>query len=244
MNSAGEGVKLLWTGGWDSTYQLLNLVINEKVLVRPHYLIDSTRASTQKELETMNRIKRTLKDQFPDSASLILPVSYHSIDDIPNDPAITEAFHRIKARNYIGNQYDWLARYCKFFKLSELHLCIHEDDKAHLVIKEHLKSEQNRAIAPSVDPNCSDNDIFEVFRHFHFPILQLTKTQMQDLSEKAGFASLMEMTWFCHKPTKGKPCGECNPCLYTAQEGLGRRISPHRRAQGSIKKYIRNFLRR
>lgn len=47
---------------------------------------------------------------------------------------------------------------------------------------------------------------------------------MLKIAEKHGFDDIMEETWFCHTPTKdGKPCGMCNPCKYTREEGLGRR---------------------
>jgi len=39
----------------------------------------------------------------------------------------------------------------------------------------------------------------------------------------------MEMTWFCHRPVRGKPCGLCAPCVYTIEEGLARRVPWSRR---------------
>ncbi len=41
---------VLWTGGWDSTFRVLELVIMKKEMVQPHYILDEDRASTQKEL--------------------------------------------------------------------------------------------------------------------------------------------------------------------------------------------------
>jgi hypothetical protein len=39
----------------------------------------------------------------------------------------------------------------------------------------------------------------------------------------------MDMTWFCHTPARGKPCGICAPCVYTIEEGLAHRIAASRR---------------
>lgn len=48
---------------------------------------------------------------------------------------------------------------------------------------------------------------------------------MGKIAEENGFGSIMEMTWFCFAPTWRKtPCGYCNPCKYTREEGLGRRV--------------------
>ena len=58
---AGPCVNLLWTGGWDSTFRLLQLLLLHRVAVAPHYLEDPTRASTQIELETMARIADQLR---------------------------------------------------------------------------------------------------------------------------------------------------------------------------------------
>ena len=38
-------INLFWTGGWDSTYRLLYLLIVEKKYVQPYYIIDLTRKS-------------------------------------------------------------------------------------------------------------------------------------------------------------------------------------------------------
>jgi NAD(P)-dependent dehydrogenase (short-subunit alcohol dehydrogenase family) len=40
---------------------------------------------------------------------------------------------------------------------------------------------------------------------------------------------LMDMTWFCHRPVNGKPCGACAPCVYTIEEGLAWRVPRSRR---------------
>ena len=38
------------------------------------------------------------------------------------------------------------------------------------------------------------------------------------------FEDVMKLTWFCHRPRRGQPCGTCNPCIYTIEEGLGERV--------------------
>ena len=39
-------VNILWTGGWDSTFQLLSLLLLHGRKVTPYYLIDAERLST------------------------------------------------------------------------------------------------------------------------------------------------------------------------------------------------------
>ena len=50
-------LKILWTGGWDSTFQLLQLLIDQKVSVTPFYLIDEERRSTGVEIITLQALK-------------------------------------------------------------------------------------------------------------------------------------------------------------------------------------------
>lgn len=57
-----EPIKILWTGGWDSTFQLLRLLFLDKQPVEPYYLIDEERPSTGIELLTMKRIRQSINE--------------------------------------------------------------------------------------------------------------------------------------------------------------------------------------
>jgi hypothetical protein len=37
-----------------------------------------------------------------------------------------------------------------------------------------------------------------------------------------GWDAIMDMTWFCDAPARGRPCGICARCVYTIEEGLAR----------------------
>ena len=50
---SGHCVNLLWTGGWDSTFRLLSLVLIKRKPVQPFYVIDVGRVSTIREIKTM-----------------------------------------------------------------------------------------------------------------------------------------------------------------------------------------------
>ena len=84
-----------------------------------------------------------------------------------------------------------------------------------------------------VDPKWEGSVEYAVFSCFRFPVFSLTKVDMHALSQKAGFDDIMELTWFCHAPRPNfRPCGICNPCLYTMEEGLSRRIPLTSRFEG------------
>jgi hypothetical protein len=229
-----EPAKILWTGGWDSTFQLLRLLFLDKRPVEPFYLIDESRRSTGTELLTMKRIRQSISDIDVAAASLLLPTNYFSVSQIPEDPEITNAFNAIKSTRFIGRQYDWLARYCKYRGIGNLQLCIHEDDKAAVVVAPFLSKETpDNELAVLADQPLGSNEHM-IFKWFEFPILKLTKTDMAKIAEQHGWKDVMEKTWFCHSPLNEKPCGRCNPCRYTIEEGLAWRIPARRRFIGNI----------
>lgn len=48
---------------------------------------------------------------------------------------------------------------------------------------------------------------------------------MKDEYEKMKLSDIIDDTWFCFNPINGKPCGYCNPCKYTIEEGMSYRFS-------------------
>lgn len=225
-----DSVKVLWTGGWDSTFHLLNLLIARKMTVSPFYLIDEDRPSIGVELLTMKRIKAYLQVHFPDAFNLMNAIQYFSINDLASDQHITETYTRVREKFLIGIQYDWLARFCEQHGLDNLQLCIHKDDRAYAVINTKVeKLSDNGFITYKLPEELAGTEEWSLFKYYSFPILDLTKREMAERARKQGWQDVMKMTWFCHRPKKGTPCGTCNPCLYTIEEGLGWRIPSHRR---------------
>lgn len=154
------------------------------------------------------------------------PLITQKVEDVESDESITIAFNHILQNDYIGSQYDWLARFAKTNQ--GLELCIHQDDKACNVIKKLglLKESVNESGKYYIVDSQSPAEIYKVFGNFHFPILDISKIEMKKKAEECGFIDIMNMTWFCHTPINNAPCGICNPCCYTIEEGLDYRFSP------------------
>ncbi len=111
MDLGDECVKVLWTGGWDSTFRLLDVVLVHGASVQPFYVLDTARRSSIVELNTMQRIRRSVAAISQKKAALIRPSTIVSIHDIRPDRDITDRYVRLKARSFLGEQYDWLARF-------------------------------------------------------------------------------------------------------------------------------------
>jgi hypothetical protein len=206
---------LLWTGGWDSTFRLLDLVLVGQRRVQPYYLIDTSRPSLGAEIRTM----RVLRDELP--AGPIAPTIFRDIGDIGENRSITEKFERLRSRSHLGVQYDWLARFAAEEKLDGLELSIHRGGGGpHVLLEPYVEAAGDAyALRHDADPDLS------IFRRFRFPLFEMTKLDIQAAADRCGFRASLERTWFCHAPTaRGLPCGACSPCRYVREEGLSRRI--------------------
>lgn len=229
MTSTNNHVDLLWTGGWDSTFQLLKLLIIDKCSVTPYYLIDAGRPSTGVEVRRISHIKKRVLKDYPQTMELFNSVQYFSVDDIAPDSEITEAFRSILEKKHLGSQYDWLARFCKSNGITDMQLSIVAETYHNPVNFdfEQLVSEytHDSKMTYRIDPKFEMMPESVIFRYFSFPTIRLTKLQMAEFATQQDWKQLMKMTWFCHNPTNSlRPCGKCTPCLMVIDEGLGWRI--------------------
>lgn len=233
-------VNLLWTGGWDSTFRLLQLLLQRRVEVAPIYLQDGTRASTRTELETMARIGRRLREEHPHTRGLLQPVRIADAADADGDAGIAQALREVRKRVYIGNQYAWLASFCKRNGIHDVELCVHVDDKVQTLLRDCVVETEHPAgyRTQRLDPRREGTAEYELFRYFSFPVFRVDKLGMAQEAEREGWSDYMDMTWFCHSPVGGKPCGVCGPCVYTIEEGLARRIPPSRRAISFLYRHL------
>ncbi len=227
----GSTVNLLWTGGWDSTFRLLQLLLKHRVPVIPYYLDDPTRASTQIELQTMARIGDHLRANYPHTRGLLRPIRIASVRDVVEDDEINTALSEIRRRTFIGSQYAWLPSFCKHNAIEAMELGVHVDDKVQALVRPYALELDHpdgyRSVR--VDPHHAHTAEFRLFRYFSFPLFHIDKVGIDRQAATEGWSAIMEMTWFCHTPVRGRPCGVCAPCLYTIEEGLARRVPVSRR---------------
>jgi hypothetical protein len=217
-----EQVNILWTGGWDSTFQLLQLLLIRKTMVTPFYLIDAERPSTGKELQTMKRIKERLFKDYPHTRELIQPGRFYAVEDIAPDAEITAAFDAICKEHHLGVQYEWFARFCKQQGLADMQMGIQHGGRIHHLLKQMVSADEDGF---HIQPGNEAANEYTLFHRFNFSIIGMTKLQMAEYAKEQGWERIMHMTWFCFTPKRdGTPCGKCNPCRYAIEEGLGWRI--------------------
>jgi len=236
MNSkaSDDPVKLFWTGGWDSTFRLLQLVLEEKELVQPYYLIDPNRQSLRNEIQAMSEIKKRLFNEHPYTQDLILPTVFCEIGDITPDEELTEAYIIFRRTKNVDFQYSWITRYCKQNQFFDMELCVEglgraKEPPERLVFTSFLVPIDGTRAARIAD-EFKDTVVQTLFQFFHFPIRGYNRQDMEAEAKARGWVDYLYMTWFCHYPVRGHyPCGNCDPCDLTIVQGYARRIPWWRR---------------
>jgi 7-cyano-7-deazaguanine synthase in queuosine biosynthesis len=208
---------ILWSGGWDSTFCVLHAALTQRHCVQPYYLIDTGRDSTLHELRAIERIRKDANARC--GSALIAPVVYANSTETEADPEITQWFSSLQARMHVGTQYEWLARFARAHAMHALELAVEKyppgtESPLYVLLRDNTEGQgHERAFRrfPSDD--------LRLFERFRFPVIHLIKHDMGNIAVQEGFDDLMQLTWFCHRPVLGVPCGTCRPCVLARQSG-------------------------
>jgi hypothetical protein len=207
-------INLLWSGGWDSTYRLLYLLVVKHSVVQPYYVIDHRRSSVPNELSAMEKIRHLFIETYPEKKRLLLPTIVTEKKHIRQNKDITHKFYGVAnaSRISLGPQVEWLALFADEKGLFDLEVCHEKKPSPSAFDKLILPEIQGKGHECRLKNHLSNKDL-SIFKYFRFPTLHLTKRDMEQLAEKYHFSHMMKMTWFCHKPVKNTiPCGRCSPC--------------------------------
>lgn len=202
-------VKILWTGGWDSTFRMIQLAANGAT-VQPYYIIDTARQSSLIEIRQIHRIKEDLSIKYPDC--LIKDVKLIELGTIQIGDKFKLAHERLKKHSFMGSQYVWIAALAE--QVKGLELSIHKDDKAEYFARKLISNEED-----------NKSDVYIIFGNLKYPILDYTKIEMEEEAKKLGDLDILYKSWFCFRPINNTPCGICNPCIYSIEEGMGKRFT-------------------
>ena len=220
-------VSVLWTGGWDSTFRVLDLLHNTDYVVQPYYLIYLGRQSTYHELATVNRL---MDDLSHFGARLRKPwIQLADRYKYAEEP-YAGALKTVLKTHHLGTQYLCLAQFRDAVDCSDIELCVVADDCASECMRgyEHFDSDGVATVA--IDAPAPIRILLGGFR---FPLLRLKKDQLFQSAERQGFLPLLEKSWFCHQPIEGAPCGHCAPCRNVVAQGLEYRLG-----QRGLQRYL------
>lgn len=218
----------LWTGGWDSTFRIIQLY-NRDVIIQPIYVVDPGRKSSKKEIETIQLLTEQIKNRFVNSKGEILPVELIQKKNIKNNLFLKLIF-KLNRKFYklrMGKQYYWLACLAKNYN-SKLEQCFHlESDRDQLISTKDLQEIVDETGGRNwvVNPKKMSFLKRQIFKNVRFPLMYISKLEMKSYAEAHNFIDIMNNTWFCHR-SGDKPCGECAPCKQYVKDGFGYRVNP------------------
>ncbi len=216
-------VEIFWTGGFDSTFRVVQLSRMD-ITVQPYYLSDK-RVAESYELNAIEKITQLI-NKHPDTKAEMLPTIYVSVEDRPEgQPHIAEAYKRIFEKNWLGNQYVWLADFAVHHPGIELSIEKGTNPVRLITKNGGFEKHSSEAIGDSYKVSKNTHEDYRtLFGNFGLPLLDYSKLDMKDFFMSHGYEDIMKLTWFCHSPINGKPCGKCNPCKGVVEEGMAERL--------------------
>ena len=221
--AADPPTNVLWTSGWDSTFRVVELLLQGKQ-VQPWYVVfDVTpRPSTKRELKTMRKIRAALASKYPQTQALLLPTKLVRESSLPVRSELYGAANRLRAsRGSVPSQYPVLATLLE--KLGEpMEVGVELGGHAFHLLEQDIVVDSvtgRQSVGADADP-----DLVAIFGRMELPLFWISKPAMGETAAERGFDDIMEMTWFCASPVMGTPCGYCAPCRTTRAYGMERRV--------------------
>lgn len=231
-------IKILWTGGWDSSFRMCQLS-RMPVEVQPIYIKHPRRLSTNLELEAMKKIRSELIRK-PETKAKILPVKVLRFEDIFVTQAIKDAYKKVRQLfPKIGGQYQWLAAVGENYPGIELGE-EHYRDKPGTLWSIFLATGGGlRFDSDNVGHLFSlDKDVNLILGNFSYPIASYTELEMLKIIKDWHYEDVMQHVWFCQYPIDGKPCGVCTPCQIKMKAGMEWMLPKDKQIFYKIFKYL------
>ena len=241
-------VHILWTGGLDSTYRVVELS-KTNCAIHPHYIIINGRRTVKNELKAISDITTILNSDKRTKAKL-LPVEISPMSEVEVYDDIQTAWELLhKAKKFNSTQYPLLARYARQKKLK---------------LEMGIQFSENGSVAEIVDESylvvCPDSDdvlmidaakgsqewaCYTIFKDFLFPKSLYHKTKREEIEKlkNLGYDKVLKKVWTCFNPVLGMPCGHCFPCKSAMKEGAGVLIPLGGYILGGLRLYYGKFLK-
>ena len=216
---------IFWTGGYDSTFLLIQALVIEGYPVQPIYIkctnLDEKfgingRYNQREEIKTMKEIRRKIIERYPECEIRFLPTMY--VYSIKKDNDVSQKFKNIHNNfSYFSRdvtQYERMARLSlNLDKNIEVGLekCgtgLDEATKGIRILEgsKHCQIDMSKLVSIEMQD-------FDIFKNFRFPIVHLSKEECKNIALKQKNYDILQLTWTCWHPDNGKQCGKCPQCI-------------------------------
>ncbi|WP_244270859.1 hypothetical protein [Thioalkalivibrio sp. ALJ1] len=223
---------VFWTGGWDSTFRVLDLVLHHGESIAPVYVRDETRQSLEQETQVMDRLRQLINHRA--GSGHLGELQVLSAQTTESDPELRQKYAELVRTRGIGEQYIWLAELVRQHDLQGIEVCVQYNEDFFFLDPDLTQGRREYRLKP-VHPALDEATPESLFNLFSFPTLHIGKAEMREYAKEHGFLDLLEQTWFCHMPTRsGQPCGFCVPCRMVVSKGVGDRLPWRARFNGGV----------
>lgn len=241
-------INVLWTGGLDSTCRVAQLSQMDDIVIQPYYIIDKNRGSVKYEISAMKNITEIIR-QHPNTKATLNDVKTIKLEDIEQNPTITQCYTHLRNKYKLGSQYDFLARFANEKKIVlEVGLECSPRSKAYNTITGECKEllEDKNIDVLYINKSLASTSLVSVFENLRFPkkLWSMSKLQEVEFMKSIGLESIILKTHFCHTPVFGLTCGQCNPCKDALNEGMAFRVSKVGRILGLLRKIFYDLPRK
>lgn len=221
---APNTVYVFWTGGFDSTFRVLQAVLDEGKIVQPFYLsgtIDNAptkrvkRRNQQMEIQAMQQVRAELCQSYPDACTRLRPPIV--VQDVPIRRRTKRWMHALAAQRVVRRttcQYGSLGEFARYIGVP-VELGIVRDGHSNAGIYGGLrdKVEGKGAQCRVKKAAVKTHPEYALFHSMRFPLMDVDKPAMWRIAKRRGYDHLMRLTWSCWYPTaSGDPCNKCLMC--------------------------------
>jgi hypothetical protein len=225
---------IFWTGGFDSTFRLLQLICDDEISeINIYYItlfIDNIkyslvgRRSVDIELKTMLNILLMLNTSKIKKFNIIGKsedlltcsfmfnfdfMNYICKEEVTYSDKIKIYYFDLFANDFVNrpiSQYTYISEILEELNI-EADICLeYNPDNPRSFYNLVSKVIVNNKISHENNPE------LKAFSRYNLPIISLTKEDMLEISINNGWCGVLEITWSCWYPYDNRPCNNCFAC--------------------------------
>ena len=193
---------VLWTGGYDSSFRVLQAFIDENKIVQPIYISDfidnvpgkkTSRKNKEEEYKAMNTIRKMVLKRYPDKAKNLRKIIDIKKIDLDSDTKIL--MKELRSQKSVRRST------CQYGAISQLSKDINAGRKNKIfleigVVKENhgVNNYKNIGIYNTINNNIDrntytiskhlNNNSVSLFKYLRFPLIDLNKKDMLEIAKK------------------------------------------------------------
>lgn len=213
---------VFWTGGYDSTWRIVQALLIEGLWVVPIYLsgtIDNycvnahKRRSQEFELAAMQAIRKEMLRCFPSAGAKLRELVV--VPEVHLGKEVVNCMFKLKAQGMVRR------RRCQYGTMAQLthdiatpvDVSVVEGDFLWATLREHLEQADHEWFISS--RSLEQKPELAIFKWLRFPLAEYSKESILQEAKQKGYDQILQMTWTCWYPRRnGEQCGKCGMCKH------------------------------